>query len=190
MAVNLPESFDDTIGYHSSCYSNFTAIHSSTQPTTDEESKQYTLRSDTPETVSPSHTSGIFPPSCIFCGSVSKSKGRSGKEFPGNCETKNAAEAIYDAAVKADDKQMLARISGIDIIAKEVKYHHSCKRSYLHRASVLGGQSPMMDHGPSPHDRAFLVLKYHIQETLVESEGAEHLTSLHERYLKDQQRFS
>ena len=57
------------------------------------------------------------------------------------------------------------------MIAKEVKYHHSCKRGYIHRAGGLGGETSMKDKEPSPHDCAFLVLKQHIQETLVGSGG-------------------
>ena len=109
-----------------------------------------------------------------------KSKGRHSKEFPRNCETKDAAEAIYNAAVKCNDEHMLARISGIDLIAKEVKYHHSCKRSYLHNADKIPSGSSSKK--PSIHDLAFLELKRHIQETLVESEGAELQTSLQKRY--------
>ena len=48
-------------------------------------------------------------------------------EFLGSCETKEAAESIQNAARILVDEQILAKIAGVDLIAKEAKYHHSCK---------------------------------------------------------------
>ena len=76
----------------------------------------------------------------------------------------------------------LSRISGIDLIAKEVRYHHSCRRSYIQRASRYSDGrecSPKM----SSHSQAFEQLDDWIQHSLIDNEGAMSLASLHKRYL-------
>lgn len=178
LSVKLPDDLNDSIGYHTTCYKNFTAI--SITPEVDTFEKQYVLRSDV-EGASPGL--GIFPPVCLFCGNAKKSKGRHGKEPLGNCETQAAAKSIFDTAVSLNDVEMLARISGVDMIAKEVKYHHSCKRSYLHKAPRKETTALQVDSDSSGHDFAFKSLKDHITETLIEAEGAELLTSLHAKYM-------
>ena len=69
------------------------------------------------------------------------------------------------------------------MIAREVKYHHSCKRSYLHKAQKESTTALQVDTEASGHDLAFNVLKGYITETLIEAEGAELLTSLHSKYM-------
>ena len=181
LSVNIPDNFDDSIGYHSTCYKNFTALSvPSEEGTSIPSTKNYALRSSIETS---SSGVGIFPPKCLFCGHAKKSEGRYGKEILGNCETEEAAKTIYDAAVALNDHEMLAKISGIDLISKEAKYHHSCKRSYLHKLPKEGALPKSIQD--TDHDNAFKLLCQHIRETLVEAEGAELLTSLHSRYMKN-----
>ena len=186
LSVRLPESYNDTVGYHTTCYKNFTAVHdvglsSKASGDNNQEGKNYTLRSETPSTSTDPQT-GIFAAKCLFCGVVKKSKGQFQKEGLGSCETGDSAKAIYDAATKLNDQQMLARISGIDIISKEVKYHHSCKRNYLRKADVHN-ERPVIPE-PTKHQQAFIFLSEYIRENLIDSEGAQFLTSLHSKYME------
>ena len=77
---------------------------------------------------------------------------------------------------------MLAKISGIDLIAKEVKYHYICRKSYIQRAQRFP-ENKILNPKSQTHTLAFKELTSNISDTLIDSDGAELLTSLHERYL-------
>lgn len=180
--IQLPDCYDDTIGYHTACYKNFTAVH---RPDKDQvvQTKEHVLRSDLHLQTS---SSGLFPPVCLFCGKATKSLGQHKKEHLGNCETDQAGQSIYDAAISLGDDEMLARIAGVDMIAKEVKYHHTCRRAYLNKATTEHLRINLdANNNLTSHQKAFDILKIHIVETLIDLEGAELLTSLHARYLRD-----
>ena len=63
LSVKLPDDHNDSIGYHTTCYKNFTAI--TIPPEVDTFTKQYVLRSDVEGT---SSGSGIFLSVCLFVG--------------------------------------------------------------------------------------------------------------------------
>ena len=187
-AIKLPDSFNETTGYHVECYRNFTAVrHVPVAEDDNQSTREHTLRSDIdPVDVS---SSGIFPRVCLFCKHSTKSAGRNKpKEQLGSCEYDKGAENIKAAAQALDDAPMLTKLAGLDLKAKEVKYHHSCRKVYLQRA-----QRDMRSdgtHGRSEdctksqaHNSAFERLQFHIQETLVDNEGAEFLISLHKHYV-------
>ena len=70
------------------------------------------------------------------------------------------------------------------MIAKEAKYHHSCKRLFIRRADKLGVQSSTcLTENDRPHNEAFTTLQKHIEHTIISLSGAELLTSLHSHYL-------
>ena len=77
----------------------------------------------------------------------------------------------------------MAKIAEIDMIAKEIKYHHTCRRTYLNKAKAVTSKQNIDADNVSPHERAFSILKSHIEESLIEAEGAELLISLHSRYI-------
>lgn len=75
-------------------------------------------------------SSGILPPQCLFCG-VNKTRRRGPHELLGTCETLEASQSIQEAALTLNDFSMFSKISGIALIAKEAKYHHSGKSAHL-----------------------------------------------------------
>lgn len=180
--LTLPESYDDTMGYHSQCFSNFTSI---IQVATERSDSEHVLRSSTPDLASSSST-GIFKNKCLFClKTIKKTKGK--KEHLGLCETGTAEMNIKHAATVLKDEKMLGQITCIDMRAKQVKYHHTCRRKYLHDAeaaqmNILGKD---MSLKMKEHNDAFTKLKDYINRTLIDNEGSEFLTSIHERYVKD-----
>ena len=106
------------------------------------------------------------------------------KEQLGSCEVISVAETIQNAAETLNDDKLLSRISGIDLIAKEVKYHHSCKRQYVLRANRhVEQQGPKEGSKNQAHSLAFNELEKHIKSTMINNPGAELLTCLHKRYL-------
>jgi hypothetical protein len=126
-------------------------------------------------------SSGVFSAVCLFCENVTKYQGRGKREYLGSCETEIASKSIFDAAIILDDDNVLSKIAGIDMIAKEVKHHHSCRRAYMNRAKK--GSNESCQSRVTSHDRAFSQLRAHIVNNLIHSEGAELLTSLHSKYI-------
>ena len=181
--IKLPISYCDSIGYHSQCYSQFTAIPIAPDRNPATPSPSPLLRSQSTSDLNTSH-SGIFPAKCLFCSHEKRYRGGN-TELLGSCETESAETSIKNAAKTLHDERILVQTAGIDLKFKEVKYHHSCKRDYLNRAKSVA-QSQESQHLSAKtieHAAAFNKLKEHIQLSLVDEPGAELLTSLHSRYL-------
>ena len=108
------------------------------------------------------------------------------RESLGSCEVDSAEANIKQAALILNNEIMLDRISGIDMKSKEVQYHHSCRRNYIHQAESTqrAGQAGGVSDRTKSHQEAFVSLKKHIDTTLVENEGSVFLTSLHKQYVK------
>lgn len=70
----------------------------------------------------------------------------------------------------------------MDFIAKAIKYHHSCRRAYIHKAE--SESTPEQHTSTIMHQNAFVIMKKYLVENLIEAEGAELLTSLHAIYLE------
>ena len=95
------------------------------------------------------------------------------------------SEASRTAVVALEDDSMITmttKLADADFLAKEVKYHHSCRRTYLRRAERLAEGSKRSETSKL-HEDAYGTLKMYITSTLVDNEGAELLTSLHARYM-------
>jgi len=130
---NLPETPDQLDGYHSKCDKNFTAVPSSTLVANQHEAVRTTqLRS---AATSPTQSRiGLLPAICLYCDKVCKSLSDGRKEGLGNCQTKEAEQKIRDAAQILNESHVLQKIAGIDLIAKEAKFHHSCRNQRLKAA--------------------------------------------------------
>ena len=94
--------------------------------------------------------------------------------------TTKAIAKIREAASLLDDGRIMVCLSGRYMISKKEMYHHSCRKEYLNKAQATKQRQANENQGHSnSHIVAFTLLKEHIQSSLVDSEGAEHLTSLH-----------
>ena len=160
-SIILEDTYKETDGYHMQCYQNFTAVPQVSS--TSDSSKQHHLKSDS---ICPfTSSSGIFPHAYLSCKKVWKSLGWNRQtEKLGNCESFAATDAIVKAAQTMNDFPMLSKISGIDLIAKDVKYHHSCGRIYLQCAQRT---TEIKDCNPKvqAHSSAFEHLQQHIKHT-------------------------
>lgn len=182
-AIKLPGKYDDSIGYHLQCYSNFTAIPKNRKETVSEKTASRVTRSET--TFSSNASTGIFPRVCLFCDSATKSLGKNrGKEQLGSCEVMSAADNIKEAATVLNDYRILSKIADLDLIAKEVKYHHSCKNKYMKQAQRQQQQPKEQSSRIKSHEMAFRELERHINDKLVQTPGAEALKSLHQKYIQ------
>ena len=119
--------------YHSQCFSQFCAVKRPSSPNREQcetSSKTTLLSSSLPGT----NDKGVLKHSCVFCGKTRKRKRDRTTESLHQCITSNGSKAIICAARNKGDTRILA--IGEDLIAKEVKYHHSCRRDYLREESM------------------------------------------------------
>ena len=132
--IKLEYIVSDMDGYHVQCYGNFTAVLKVTVEDSSAETKQGNLRSDS--NFQSLSSSGIFPHECLFCRKVWKSQGKfRARDKLGKFESFQASDIILAAVRTLNDSSMLSRICGINMIAKGVKYHHSCRKTHLQQAS-------------------------------------------------------
>ena len=177
----LPDKPGICDGYHGSCYSNFTAVRAdnvSAQPeVTDSGATPPRLRSTCGSSPSTS-TSVFFAKRCIFCDSNRRNRG-SNLEKLSACETESAERSIKEAANALHDDIMLAKTAGIDFVAKEVKYHHSCKSLYLKSAGRVN--NPCLK-SPSTGIEIAQICTY-VEHSVITNNRPELLTSVHARYV-------
>ena len=180
----LPDSYDDSIGYHTACYKNFTAVTKSDTVSEEGSRRDSILRSDS-ILGKTSTSSGILPKKCIFCN-LSRKKVKGKEEKLGNCETREAEKCIKDAATNLEDSKLLAEIGDVDFVAKEVKYHHSCRKLYLNKAMrEQSAQDNPSDYSKDRilHTKAFSYLENYINVSVIQKGQAEFMTSIYSRYM-------
>ena len=80
---------------------------------------------------------------------------------------------------------MLVKIAGIQLKTKGVKYHHSCKREYLHKAQRVSQSDNQGDKSERTlsHNNAFQKVKQHIQTNFIDKQGVELLSTIHKLYI-------
>jgi len=188
---NLPDEFpSDSAGYHVQCYKNFTAVASSA-PDNKCESNVPAVpcrRSSAEPGQQPSTCSTIIlPPVCLFCGKTRKRLKNNEVEYLGSCETFEACDKIQDAARRLNDQNMLSKTFGTDLIAKEAKYHHSCKSAYLMSANRAASKEQAGgDEKDSSSSRKCVALDNiyaYIERSVITGNRPELMTSIYERYL-------
>ena len=69
---------------------------------------------------------------CIFC---QKKKYKGVKELI-SVASFDTCQAIVDADIARDDQQLLLNIKGVDLIAKEAKYHGKCRSKYVSNTNL------------------------------------------------------
>ena len=184
----IPTQFEDSIGYHTSCYKNFTAISQTTKldakslSSPSEATAGKLLRSQIKH--QETTTSGIFQSNCIFCGHQRKTVNHKLQNV-GNCETRVAEEAIKKAALLQNDTVLLTKIADIDFIAKEVKYHHACRKAYLNKAQRTQEkecEKSDLQEARETHQKAFGYLADYVKLNILENNRPEFITSIHIHY--------
>ena len=70
---------------------------------------------------------------CVFC-QQKKSKGTTKLM---NVSIFDSCKAIEEAARRRSDESMLLKISGVDLIAVEAKYHKHCRSQYVSKSNLM-----------------------------------------------------
>ncbi len=169
----LGTTYGEGSGYHSVCYKNFTAI-----PKERKSDAQSALRKS--RNTDTTDRAGIFPEHCIFCkNKVKNVKRKVGQvhEKCVRCEQFSAQYEIVQAAVHCEDENLLLVIRDVDFIAKEVKYHNTCKKSYIYESK----KKPPSTRACA-HIQALDAVKPHI-EHIIQENKAVLLSKVHAIYL-------
>ena len=190
---NIPIQYEPTFqGYHAKCYAKFTNVSRLKIPTEGVEGKPAVniLESRASRRVpSSSESSGpLFPQDlCLFCGKGRKTKNRQVEPLS-KCLTNDAQVNIKQAARDKEDFQMLGKIEGIDLIAKEAVYHGSCRREYVR------GDDPRRTHSEineetrkankrNAYDEAFQYLSKYVADNIINDGVIVRMSMLKDKYL-------
>ena len=116
--------------YHSSCFSQFCAIKRGKVDDVDPCEPPRKTRS-TYELPSSSRLD-VLGKQCLFCKKKRKTVGRT-VEGLHQCPPKDGANSIISAAKQKNDPDILG--IGEDLIAKEARYHNTCRRVHVRQDS-------------------------------------------------------
>ena len=132
-----------------------------------------------------SSTSSVFKNVCLFCGKNKLSRRRYNKESLGSCETDEAEQSICMAAkIKtasgcSEGKRILTQIAGVEFVSKKVKYHHSCKSSFMKSAERIRNTQKL--HKPSEPQALKAMISY-VTDKVIEGNRPELLKSIYQQY--------
>ena len=186
----LPDNPSATDGYHSKCYKNFTAVKKvspAAKPDTSTSlSQKRILRSPVASISARSERSaiGILPDCCLFCNKKTKKRPNGTNEYLGKIQTKQAAETIMDIVQTLKMDSVLVKIAGIDLIAKEVPLHHSCRANLILKSNRAKTVLPVIDEESELKDRSKplnFILAY-VSDSIICKKRPEHLQSVYKRY--------
>ena len=187
----LPDNPGECDGYHSKCYSSFTAIPQSAKSMLSPVGPEKTLlRSDVPQASTSSSSdcdkssSGIFPKICFFCEKVVKRRPDGTREYLGSLQTKTARERIIEVAHVLKLPHLIVKLSGVNPIPKELKFHHSCRALYYTRAERAKGfgLSTIKEEPVEPKYPLQCTFTY-VKENVIDKNRPERLSSIYEHYI-------
>ena len=125
---NIPKEFQkDVHGIHRWCYKTFTNNASIFRHKNDSDEAG---ASNSKRQKSSENQSLLLPKDeCLFCeSSLKRTHGREEKLI--KCVTQNADQSIRAAAQRKQDHKLLRKILNDDLIAREARYHTSCRKNY------------------------------------------------------------
>ena len=111
--------------------------------------------------------------SAFFCGNEGKYRpSTKSSEYLRTCVTKVAEERIKECAVKKNDYNLLGKISGEDLLAREARYHESCRRQYVKASGQETTAASSHTHTALPevtvaHQAAFEFLVSYIESKII-----------------------
>ena len=211
--VELPEVLPSNMGYHRKCYQRFGALGTLHRKKEDKVKK---IRADKRKTrsqvMSPVDTStGMFKKICLFCKKARRKKGGQEQRLT-RVETKEDSDGEVEKSKKAtsddasfktsvekyakwlQDEDMLRIISGVDLVAKEVYYHRSCRRDYQNKAECTEAAKVDAGIGKDPkvhsewhvnrqaHSQAFEVVKRFVESSVCKMGGVVYLPDMKNLY--------
>jgi hypothetical protein len=133
----VPSKFDPiSQGIHTWCYESFTNVSKIKKFVRDRDEPLATaasgFRASTRSKLADELGSALLFPNnqCLFCGCLRKRRGQGHEELI-KCVTECAERTIKDMANAKQDFELLGKIEGGDLRAREAHYHESCRRAYV-----------------------------------------------------------
>jgi len=163
--------------YHSKCFSRFCATKR--QPPGDNELSQPPSKVTRSTSGHPStNVRGVLGQECLFCGKQRKRKSQ--KNEPLNqCLTEDGCISIISAAKRKCDTRILGL--GEDLIAKEAKYHNSCRRNYIRQDEDEDVQTSIR----KKHNEAFQTLLNFLDSELIKKKKPMLATAIFSLYKEE-----
>ena len=141
----IPEEFDDLLhGCHRWCYTNFTNVSTFSSSGDTDNQDNGDLSSNSAATrksgrsagatmaTEGNNSLGLFPrDQCIFCSTKGRKKVKGNLEKLSTCITETAEMSIKQTAEAKSDFSMLGKVVGIDLRAREARYHESCRKAFV-----------------------------------------------------------
>lgn len=122
----IPNEMTPGCGYHESCRRNFFRVGSRTLSNIKTRSEcKRTSRQQDDGTV-------LFGNYCIFCKG-DKVKKVSGNRYRLQKFHSDAYKNIEEKAIELNDENLLCKIRGVDLFAREAQFHDCCRKQYLVR---------------------------------------------------------
>jgi len=146
-----------------------------------------------PSSTSSKETSPLFPQkSCLFCNKECKWRNKVNEGLT-KCVTTDGEENIKRCAREKKDQDILGKIEGIDLIAREAVYHESCRRDFVRptrqRVEVAMRVEDREGLGESrekkaAYDAAFHYIVTYVQENVIKMGVVLRMTMLGEKFLE------
>ena len=142
---SLPKDYIEGIYWvHKECYRNFVQVKSSRKWKTYNIENQNKANDVEPRVKRKKITHGgtreLFPNVCFFCKEYKLQVYKRTApivQYPSKVVTDTANETIKVAAELYGDDEMLAAITGVDLVAKEFQKHDYCYKNYTHPPRYL-----------------------------------------------------
>ena len=182
---DLPSSFLPQDGYHSKCYSNFTAVQrpQSIKRSVSESGDASNTPSSPPLLRTAVTSTGVFENACIFCNKIRKK--RRGEDIRlGQCEYDSPECNVVEAANILKDSVMLAKVGSIGFKCKRVKYHHTCKTKYFNKARACKVQTGKDTNFKDSRDSVWNKICEFTEDTIITNNMPQYLVMLHHQYLQ------
>ena len=192
ICCKIPDMYDRNIhGFHRKCYQKCTNVSrlSVDSDETQTDVNAADSRKSGRKASSSVSTCQLFPQDqCLFCPLTKKIR-RGVVEPLSRCETDDGEARIKAAAKEKNDYVMLGKIDGVDLQAKEARFHGSCRREYTRiedsRRSVdVTDEELLKANKKNAFDEAFEVIVKYVNDNILVREGViVRMSMLKERYL-------
>ena len=188
--VALPTIQDSFHGYHMSCYRRFVALSQSQRSRIESAAKEKEpeitrLTRASSDIINGSSSAGIFKPVCLFC-QQSRKRLKGVQQKLVSVETKEFEKNIKKYTEWKNDENMLRAITSVDFVAKEVKYHSSCRITYQRESEVMHKKTSGQENNVKSqwhkdretYNTAFEIMAAYVKDKIINQKQVLLLTTL------------
>jgi len=193
----IPEQLEDHHGYHRDCYKRFTnhldkLPQVSDDPADPGEGTSYSMRKSLR-----GHESDLvlFSKDCIFCNKTERIRIKIGASWTWQPTSKfefGGGATVIEIAKSKQDDQLLTRIRGEDLFAREAHYHPACRKKYTYQLHLWNSRDSVnistQAQLEEAHNSAFHCITNFIEEHVIAQNKVVPLSHLRLMYTKELQK--